>query len=49
MVCARCDHDILPGQLWRSYPVWSKQGKPAHVACPTAREVQTALLWGRWM
>jgi hypothetical protein len=49
VICARCGHDILPGQLWHSYPIWMPKGSPAHVACPTMREVQTALLWGRWM
>lgn len=48
MTCARCGHEILPGQLWRRYPVWDPR-EPAHISCPSAREVERAHLWGRWL
>jgi hypothetical protein len=49
VICPRCGHEILPGQLWRSYPIWAQKGTPAHVACPTPGQAERAALWGRWM
>jgi hypothetical protein len=43
MFCTRCNHEILPGQIYRRWP------RPHHIACPTAREVKQALRWGRWL
>ena len=48
MTCIRCGHEILPGQLYRLYPIWAP-ADPAHIACPSAREIQIAHRWGRWL
>jgi hypothetical protein len=56
VTCIRCNHEILPGQIhlaedhvcrYRGQIVATHFG-PAHVACPTEREVQIARRWGRW-
>lgn len=47
VLCWNCHHEILLGQLYR-LDVWKQLG-PRHVACPTAREVAAAHLWGRWL
>jgi hypothetical protein len=44
MTCARCGHAILPGQIYR---LWGSL-RPAHVACPSERQIRQAKLWGRW-
>jgi hypothetical protein len=54
--CIRCNHEILPGQIHLPRALFCRhRGQivatyvgPAHVACPTEREVQIAHRWGRW-
>jgi hypothetical protein len=47
LVCGSCGHDVLPGQLYQC----KRDGShvvPAHVACPSERQIERARLWGRW-
>lgn len=48
VLCARCFHEILPGQLYRRHDCSWGINQIAHLACPTAREVEIAARWGRW-
>lgn len=54
MICARCNHAVLPGQLYARRVVNMIVGGtklasvPMHIACPNEREVHRAQMWGRW-
>jgi hypothetical protein len=47
VICPRCFTPVLPGQLYVEKP-GGPQTLPVHVACPTEREIERAVMWDRW-
>lgn len=48
MTCKRCGQPILKGQSYIVYRTLLGHYAERHIACPTARQIRRARLWGRW-
>jgi hypothetical protein len=46
--CKQCGFPIIRGQLYVKNPNHPYLEGPVHVSCPTQRQVNHALMFGRW-